>query len=273
MSAPTAARWRAGILEPLDACEVRPVRLLAVDSWLLRDGAVVALDAHRARFLGSVPADEAAAAADFWDAALAALPRTGTWFPCFELRAVEQAAREAPGRRELVLRVRPAPALRETLALATHDGLDPRRAPHLKGPDLDRLTAVRTAAQDRGADDAVLLDGTGAVAETATANLVWWRGETLVAPEPAIPQLPGVTRAALRALALAHGVEVRPGRATPGDLAGCELWALNSLHGIRRVERWVDGPPLTAAPGRLRAWRARLEALRLPLPLPETARA
>jgi branched-subunit amino acid aminotransferase/4-amino-4-deoxychorismate lyase len=260
MSAPHASRWRDGRFEPLDACEVRPVRVLAADSWLLRDGAAIGLDAHRARFLASVPAE--LDGARFWDAAVDALPRDGAWFPRLELRDIGLLGEE---RRELALRVRPAPALRTDIALVTHDGPDPRHEPTTKGPDLERLIAVRTAAQSRGADDSVLLGPGGAVAETATANLAWWRGDALVVPDAAIPQLPGVTIGALVALATALGAKVRHERATPTQLDGAEVWALNALHGIRVVTAWHGGPSVTAEPGRAELWRRRLEGLRRPL--------
>jgi len=237
------------------------VRVLAADSWLLRDGRAIGLDAHRARFLGSVPVE--LDGARFWDAVVAALPRDGEWFPRLELRGVGLPGEE---RREFALRVRPAPALRTDLALVTHDAPDPRHDPTIKGPDLERLTAVRTAAQARGADDAVLRDAHGSVVETTTANLVWWRDDALVVPDPAIRQLAGVTVGALVALATALGVEVRRERAAPAALQGVEMWALNALHGIRVVTAWHGGPAVTAQPGRAELWRRRLEALRRPLP-------
>jgi hypothetical protein len=43
---------------------------------------------------------------------------------------------------------------------------------------------------------------------------------------------------------------------------------LNALHGIRIVTAWVDGPATAEQPGRLATWRARLDALRKPLPEP-----
>lgn len=235
--------------------------MLAADSWLLEDGAAIALDVHRARFLASLPAS--VDGDGFWDAAIAALPRDGAWFPRLELRSVGDAGADRP---ELVLRVRPAPALRTEVALVTHPGPDPRRRPTVKGPDLERLTAVRTGAQSRGADDAVLLAPDGSVAETTTAHLAWWRGEALVVPDPAIPQLPGVTIRALVGLAAAHGVEVRRERATPAQLDGAEVWALNSLHGIRSVTSWAGGADVAPLAGRSELWRPWLEALRHPLP-------
>lgn len=237
------------------------MRVLAADSWLLRDGGTVALAAHRSRFLASVPAE--LDGEGFWDAAIAALPRDGAWFPRFELHSIGLRGEERP---DLALRVRPAPALRTDVSLVTHGEPDPRREPTVKGPDLERLTAVRTAAQSRGADDAVLLAADGSVAETTTANLAWWRGDALVVPDPAIPQLPGVTVGALVALATALGVEVRRERASPAELDGTEVWALNALHGIRLVASWRDGPAPIARPDRAELWRARLGALRRPLP-------
>ena len=262
MSEPTASRWRDDGFEPVDACEVRPVRVLAADSWLSHDGAAVALDAHRSRFLRSLPSDVDPTdvdAAAFWDAAIATVPRTGDWFPRLELREVGE-------RRELLLRMRPAPELRRDVALVTHEGPDPRARPLVKGPDLERLTAVRTTAQGRGAGDAVLLDAAGHVAETATASLVWWRGDALCVPADDVPHLPGVTLSTLVVLATALGVEVLHERVRPGDLDGFEIWTLNALHGIRIVTSWAGGPAPAAEPGRLTAWRRRLDALRRPLP-------
>jgi branched-subunit amino acid aminotransferase/4-amino-4-deoxychorismate lyase len=267
MSAPSASRWRDGRFEPLDTCELRPMRVVAADSWLLADGTALGLDAHRARFLGSIPPGAELGtevdAAGFWDAAITALPRSGTWFPRLELRAVGD---DPDARPEFVLRVRPAPELRRDIVLVTHDGPEPRRAPATKGPDLERLTALRTAAQGRGADDAVLLATDGSLAETTTANLAWWHGDALCVPDDDIPQLPGVTVGALVVLATALGVEVHRVRAAPEDLDGLEIWALNALHGIRIVTAWPGGPSPAAEPGRLTAWRHRLDTLRRRLP-------
>jgi hypothetical protein len=55
--------------------------------------------------------------------------------------------------------------------------------------------------------------------------------------------------------------------ATPSELDGAEVWALNALHGLRIVTDWIDdtgGPELAELPGRLALWRGRREALRKP---------
>jgi len=66
-------------------------------------------------------------------------------------------------------------------------------------------------------------------------------------------------------VAAALGIEVLREPVTPADLDGLEIWALSSLHGIRIVTRWIDGPQPAEQPGRLRSWRARLGKLSRPL--------
>src|SRR4051794_34835923 len=104
-------RWRDGRLRP---AAPRGGPLLVADSFLLDDGSVVALDAHRDRFRRSVGSSEVAAIAPgpvpvagvdrFWSAAIAALPRDGRWFPRLELVSGSEGA-------EFGVTVRPAPRL------------------------------------------------------------------------------------------------------------------------------------------------------------------
>ncbi|AMM21092.1 hypothetical protein AX769_14280 [Frondihabitans sp. PAMC 28766] len=143
---------------------------------------------------------------------------------------------------------------------------DPRRAPLVKGPDLARLDELRTEARGAGCDEAVILSADGTVVEGNYTSLVWWRGDALCVVADELPRLPGVTEKALVTLAIALGVEILPDEVMPGELEGLEVWALNSLHGIRIATRWEGGPDLAEQPGRLRAWRSRLDALRRPLP-------
>jgi branched-subunit amino acid aminotransferase/4-amino-4-deoxychorismate lyase len=262
MSAAVTYRWRDGSLEARDDCDVLPAVVEAADSWLVSEGGALALDLHRSRFMTSIPrgryrqVDPGA----FWDAAIAAIPRTGEWFPRVELRT-------RLGRPELLYRERPAPPLSRSVVLATHRGRDPRTAPRFKGPDLEAMLRLRTEAQRHGADEAVVLDAAGRVAEASTTCLVWWRGDALAVPDAAIERIDSVTVRSVIALATGLGVDVLYEEARPDDLDGLEVWALNALHGIRIVTRWVDGPATAELPGRLATWRGRLDALRKPLPI------
>jgi branched-subunit amino acid aminotransferase/4-amino-4-deoxychorismate lyase len=231
------------------------------DSWLVSDGTVLGLSLHRERFLRS--ADLRGSVADlspFWDAAVAALPRSGEWFPRVDLR---EGTDGAP---VLLLHLRPAPARRTSVVLATHHGADPRRTPTVKGPDLERLGSIRAAAAKGGADEVVLTAEDGSVIEGCYSALLWWRGSAICTPAPELARVDSVTARSLLTLAAALGVDVLHERRAPDELDGLELWALNAAQGIRIVREWQYGPALAAEPGRLALWRARLHALRRPLP-------
>ncbi|MDM4761800.1 aminotransferase class IV [Galbitalea sp. SE-J8] len=307
MGASVTYRWRDGALEPLDWCDPTAVRVAAADSWLVDEGRALAIDLHRARFtdavraassaagaaaaasassaaagsgrpaaLGSTPAaavtattaDAPGAELDaFWDAVIARIPRSGAWFPRVEWHAPSGA---------LVYREREAPERRRSVVVATAP-TDPRRHPSVKGPDLERMSALRTAVQPTGAGEAVILSplepggAGGFVVEGANSALVWWRGELLMGVPEEFDRVDSVTERALVGLAGALGVETHREAVTPAELDGCEVWTLSALHGPRIVTRWVDGPGLAELPGRLDLWRARLAALRRPLPGPPGA--
>lgn len=235
-------RWNGTQLRPAEGATLA---LLVADSFLIHDGVVVAPELHRARFLrdadfqGMVNAPTA-----FVDAAFAALPASGLWFPRFDLTE----------RGELELWIRPAPALGSTLTLWTSPE-DPRTEPRIKGPDIPVLAQLREQAQEAGADEAVLVDSAGYVADGATTCFVWWRDEVLhVAPE-SVARIDSVTVREVLTMAAERGCEVREEAVTPADLAGAELWALNALHGIRGVARWLNGPSLLGNDARRDSWQ------------------
>jgi len=274
MSAATTFRWQGGVLRERDDCDVAPATLLAADSWLVTEGRVLALGLHRMRFLDAVAelAERRGVSNEvdsldvegFWNASIAQIPRAGDWFPRVELRVQHEAA-------EFLFRLRAAPQRHRSIVLATHQGDDPRREPWIKGPDLEAMTRLRTEAQSRHADEAVLLDGVDDgperyVAEGSTSCLAWWTGDALCVPSIDLPRIDSVTLRSVLALATATGVDVLHDTVMPSQLEGLEVWALNALHGIRIVTAWVDGPATAEQPGRLDIWRARLDALRKPLP-------
>lgn len=258
----TLWRWDAAA-SALAACdaeaEARSPELLVADSWLVRDGRVRALDRHRARFEGSSAAAGCPVDESFWSAVVARLPREGAWFPRVELAAGEQGP-------ELRLRVRPAPPLGDRVALQAEPVVDPRRAPLVKGPDLELLGRLRDASRSRGADELVLVDPDGRALETATANLLWWDGATLCRPADRLGVFSGVTAALCLEIAARKGMAVREEQVQPVALREREVWLVNALHGIRPVSRWGDEPAAPADEPRLARWRAALDAVAASLP-------
>jgi branched-subunit amino acid aminotransferase/4-amino-4-deoxychorismate lyase len=236
-------------------------RVLAADSFLVDEGRALALDVHRQRFLAALRTQRAAVPdpVGFLDAAVAALPRTGAWFPRVE-------ALRGPDGDVARLLVRPAPERTASVVLRDHDGPDPRTLPLIKGPDLHALGALRSRAARHGAGEAVILADDGTIVEGAYSAIVWWHGDALAVVEGDVPRIPSVTERSIVALATALGVDVLHDRVRPADLDGREVWSVSALHGIRLARGWVDGPAVAAEPGRARAWRTRLEALRRELP-------
>jgi len=261
MSVESIFRWReepeAGSLEALEYCDMTASRIVAADSWLVTEGKALALGLHRARFLEAAPGSEG-----FWDAAIAAIPSDGDWFPRVELHEPHR----------LVFRLRSAPERARSAVLATWTGPDPRTTPTVKGPDLASMLRIRTAVQSEGADEAVILTEDGYVVEGAYSALLWWRGEILCGPPETFDRVDSVTARSVLTLARALGIDTHEEAVTPAELDGTELWALSALHGIRIVTRWVDGPELAEKPGRLAQWRARLDALRRDIPRDSASR-
>jgi branched-subunit amino acid aminotransferase/4-amino-4-deoxychorismate lyase len=225
--------------------------LLAADSWLVDDGRVRAVERHWARFSATCRAHgvEPEALAALRADVERALPADGRWFPRVELRADG----------ELAVQVRPAPPREPTVVAWIADVPDPRRAPRRKGPDLERLAALRERAAVHGAGEAVLADADGRLLEGAFTSLLWWEGETLWAVPDDAPILPGITRALLIELARERATPVAQRRPAPQELAGRETWLVSALHGIRAVTRWADGGPAAGAAPRAAAWQRLLD--------------
>ncbi|MBC7592085.1 MAG: aminotransferase class IV [Salinibacterium sp.] len=247
MSVASIFQWHGGELVALDDCDMTDTRIGVSDSWFTSDGRTLAPGLHRERFMRN-----ATEAEEFWDAAVAAIPRQGDWFP-----RVEQ---HSSGR--LIFRLRPAPDRHRTAVLATWAGGDPRTQPTVKGPDLEAMLRVRCSVQPLGATEAVIVSEDGYVVEGAYSALLWWRGDILCGPPAELARVDSVTARSALTLAAALGLDTHEEAVTPSELDGTELWALSALHGIRIATGWVDGPGLAEKPGRLATWRARLDALR-----------
>ena len=135
----------------------------------------------------------------------------------------------------------PAPALSQTAMLTTprRNALSPTS--RLKAlPYLDNLIA-REEAHARGADEALMLDTSGHLACASVANIFLWEGNRLITPAEECGILPGVTRAAILALAERQKIEVGEDMILPDRLARCDgAFLTNSLIGIMPLSRLND---------------------------------
>jgi branched-chain amino acid aminotransferase len=92
-----------------------------------------------------------------------------------------------------------------------------------------------------GADEALMLDAEGHVAEGATSNVFFVADGALCTPSLDGPVLPGVTRSVVLDLARAEGIPVREGRFTPDDVRdAAEVFVTNTTWELRPVAT-VDG--------------------------------
>jgi branched-subunit amino acid aminotransferase/4-amino-4-deoxychorismate lyase len=246
-------RWNGSDLIPVDGASILP--LYVADSWLLTDGSVVALERHFDRFASSATAQGLVRSVDTFAAAVtAALPRVGSFFPRIDLTE----------RGELELWIRAAPPLGDSAVLATAD-TDVRTEPTIKGPDIPALEQLRQTARLLGADDAVIVNAAGKIIDGATTCLLWWRdGQIFVPPAEAL-RVDSVTVRVVTEIATAQGIPVHEEWSTPAQLEDTTVWALNSLHGIRQVTAWINGPELVSDLSLLHTWREFYEALSTPL--------
>ena len=228
-------RLEAGELKPVIE-SFSDVQLKVADSWLVDDGRVRSLDAHFERFGSWVKdedPDQSAYLPGFYAEIKRLLPRIGRWFPRMEYHA------EQPANLRLYLRLREAPSKMESVTLWTYTEPDPRVSPSVKGPDLSLCQQLRRHANMNGADEAVITNSKGFVAEGALSALVWWRGDVLCSSDDQTNWLPSITRDEVQSIASQMGFEVRLENVRPVELARLPIWALSSLNGIMPVRSWV----------------------------------
>lgn len=233
--------------------------LRVADSWLVAEGRVRGWDLHMERFTESCVAAGAERAG--LGRPLAGLPelipRQGEWFPRLEMRSEGEA--------DFYFRLRPSPPRWETAAVWP-TSVDPRREPRVKGPDIDRLMALRSEARAHDADEAAILNDRDEVIEAAACSILWWREGALARVGDEEPILNGVTRRLLAQLAERFGVEVEDCSLPIAEVGGHEVWLANALIGIVPVTRWVghcDHPPVDHE--RLAVWREGLAELAAPV--------
>jgi branched-subunit amino acid aminotransferase/4-amino-4-deoxychorismate lyase len=127
----------------------------------------------------------------------------------------------------------------ESVSLWTYPEPDPRNTPQVKGPDLSLCQQLRRHANMNGADEAVITNSKGFVAEGALSALVWWRGDVLCSSDEKTNWLPSITRQEVFSIAEQMGFATKVENVKPEELAKLPIWALSSLNGIMPVRSWV----------------------------------
>jgi len=209
--------------------------LTVADSFLVTGGSVRGLSRHLERFERSIDDEETARQLpEFFAQSVSLMPRSGDWFPRLEYRESQ------PVGARLFLRMRPAPERTRVASLWTLDEPDPRSNPQVKGPDLSVCQRIRRKANLNGADEAVIVDQDGYISDGALSAILWWRADTLFAPDESTPWLPSITRELLFDLASQAGYQIGTEQARPVSLMGCEVWSVSALQGVRYVNSWGD---------------------------------
>jgi branched-chain amino acid aminotransferase len=130
-----------------------------------------------------------------------------------------------------------------SLRRSSHDALPPQ----IKS--LNYLTSVLASIEARrqGADEAVLLNGQGLIAECTADNLFLVSGGRVLTPAVASGALAGITRALVVRLLTAQGIECAEAALTPADAwTADELFLTGTGAEIVPVCE-IDGRPLPAA--------------------------
>lgn len=230
-------------------------KLLVADSWLVADGRVRALYLHQQRFLSSclkLAGVDRDILIDFWNQAIGSLPKTGLWFPRIELTGnIHQPT--------FLFRIRKAPDIHSDIRLIEWKNGDFRKMPRHKGPDLAKLIAARKNIVEEGADEALLMTPKRFLLEGLTTSILWWEAGTLCTTPFSRRILPGITCQLIRTIAEAEKVPFACRFRRPEELNGREVWAVNALHGIRRVVNWEKSPFKTSCHIDPENWRQKLD--------------
>jgi branched-chain amino acid aminotransferase len=145
--------------------------------------------------------------------------------------------------------------------------------PLIKSNNLLNNALAMQEALRRGAEEALMLNQAGELAECSQSNLFLVRGGALLTPPVAAGILPGITREFVLEMAAALGIPARESRLTPADLASAdEAFITGTTREVTPVVAVDDQPVGPGAPGRTTqtlqaAFRERVMALR-PAALP-----
>jgi branched-chain amino acid aminotransferase len=151
-----------------------------------------------------------------------------------ELAVVPQAVRDHGARVIIAATRRLAP-----------DGLDPR----IKSLNYLNHILARIEATNAGADEAILLNQRGHVAEGSAENVFIVHADELLTPPATDGALEGITRMAVLETAVGIGVRWREATLSPYDLYTAEECFLTGTGAELIPVREVDGRPLRYCPG------------------------
>lgn len=165
-----------------------------------------------------------------------------------------------------------------TVAMSLHALLPPPASIRLATATLrvhahDPLSAIKSAnklmqilaraeAEEGGADEALLLNTEGEVAEAASSNLFWIAQGTVETAPISAGALPGVTRAVVLELCRAHQVPTRERLIARAELFAMDgVFATNSSQGIVPVSA-IDAQQLKRSPlvEQLQRWLAEADS-------------
>ena len=111
---------------------------------------------------------------------------------------------------------------------------------------------ARQEARAAGADEALMLNERGLVAEGSTSNIFLVKGKLLLTPSIESGALPGITREAVLELALAMKLEAIETEIELAELAEAEeAFLTNSILEIMPLTRFGDAPYGPGIPGTL----------------------
>jgi branched-chain amino acid aminotransferase len=129
----------------------------------------------------------------------------------------------------------------------SHEAVDPR----VKSLNYLKNVLAKIDAQRAGAEEAILLNSAGFIAECAGDNLFLVRQERVATPSPQDGALEGITRGAVLQLAAEAGMEAREARLTRYDVytadecfltgTGAEIMPVTEVDG-RRIGDGTVGP-------------------------------
>jgi aminodeoxychorismate lyase len=156
----------------------------------------------------------------------------------------------------------PEPSPRQAAGLRMVTASFPRneRSPLARHKTLCYLESVLARAQARRAqaDEALLMNTSGRVAEAAAANVLLILEGTLVTPSIDEGALPGILRGAVLRAAVAAGLSIEERPVLPDELFRTpEVFLTNSLLGLAPVAS-LDGSPLPAPDASAKPWIPRL---------------